>query len=55
MDISKFDKEIQNALNNLFADIQKIKTTVEKNEELKEITKKTLAEINEELQKIQPK
>ena len=52
MDLSQFDDNIQIALKNLLTDIEKIKIKLEKNEELKEITKKTLAEINEDLQKL---
>ena len=52
MDLSQFDENIQIAFKNLLTDIEKIKTKLEKNEELKEITKKILTEINEDLQKL---
>lgn len=51
-DITKFDPEIQDAIAEFILRANKIKEEIEKNEDLKIITKKTLLEINEELQKL---
>lgn len=51
-DISKFDPEIQNAIQNFILQAEKIKEEIAKNKELKTITQKTLLEINQELQKL---
>ena len=52
VDITKFEPEIQNAIENFLLKAKEISQTFAHNEELKQITKKTLAEINAELQKL---
>jgi hypothetical protein len=51
-DMAKFDPEIQDAIAQFLLRAKKIKEEIAHNEELKIITKKTLLEINEELQKL---
>lgn len=52
MDISKYEEDIQKAINNFIQDAQKLQEKIKNMENLKQVTKKTLEEIQEKLSNI---
>lgn len=53
MDVSKYEEDIQKAINNFLQDAEALQYKITKLENLKQTTQRTLQEIQEELSKMQ--